>query len=95
VNRRQFLTRAIAAVPAVTLAPTVIAELLEELAPARTIILPPAMGWVSSREIAEITARAFVPKLIAQIYATSPLLQALLANSTVRTGGLVLNRIPL
>ena len=80
ITRRQFFTRALATVPAVALAPSVIAELLEELAPTRTIILPPAQGWP---ELAEIVRRAFLPQMVLQIYKTNPLMRTLLEN----TGG--------
>jgi hypothetical protein len=92
VNRRQFLTRALAAVPLVV-APAAVVDLL---LPKRTIFLPPRGGWFSgltidgvplywdnwdrSCELAEITRKAFVPKLVVQLYDTSPLLSRLMAN---------------
>jgi hypothetical protein len=80
MNRRQFLTRALASIPVVALAPTVIAELLEELAPARTIMLPPAEGWPELTSLEEIARRAFLPKLIKQLYETSPLMRQMMLN---------------
>jgi hypothetical protein len=70
------------------------AELLELLAPTRTIFLPPAGGWIthpswnggaiSLAELQAITRKAFVPKLITQIYASSPLFEQMLQNAQGR-----------
>jgi hypothetical protein len=84
MNRRQFLIRALAAVPAIAVAPALAEELLELLAPRRTIILPPAGGWVtygSWDELAAITRKAFVPRMITEIYRSSPLIEAMLRNA--------------
>jgi len=78
MTRRQFLTRALAAVPVVMATPA----LIEALTPTRTIFLPPAGGWVTAEEeISYIIRRAFTAKLVMQIYNTSPLTRALLVNS--------------
>jgi len=45
MNRRGFLKHALAAIPAIAVAPAV----AEALAPKRTIVLPPAGGWPTSR----------------------------------------------
>ena len=75
LTRRQFLTRALAAVPVVMATPA----LIEALTPTRTIFLPPAGGWLTANEeMSYIIRRAFVGKLVANIYNTSPLTRALL-----------------
>ena len=85
MNRRGFLKFVAAALPAATLS----AEMLEYLAPRPTIFLPPRGGWampphygnVSFEELQAITRKAFVPQVLVQIYHSSPLMAALLANS--------------
>lgn len=81
MNRRQFLRGIFAAVPAVALAPAAAEWLADMLAPRATIFLPPAGGWTQYAELGEIVRRAFVPSLVVQIYNSSPLMKALLANS--------------
>lgn len=55
VNRRQFLTHALAAVPVIVAGE----ELLELLAPRRTIVLPPRGGWLPSLRQAWPTTSQF------------------------------------
>ena len=45
-------------------------------------------------ELTAVTRRAFIPKMIVQIYNTSPLLAAFLANSQMATGGVSSVSVP-
>ena len=93
MNRRGFLKFVAAALPAATLS----AEMLEYLAPRPTIFLPPCVipsigSWTHFNEpstelfelLQEITRKAFVPHMVANIRNTSPLLSALIRNANQR-----------
>lgn len=49
--------------------------------------LLPATGTTQFTELTYVTRRAFIPKLVVQIYNSTPLLAALIANSQSATGG--------
>lgn len=47
----------------------------------------PATGSTQYTELTYVTRRAFIPKLVVQIYNSTPLMAALIANSQTATGG--------
>ena len=49
--------------------------------------LLPATGSSQYTELTYVTRRAFIPKLVVQIYNSTPLLAALIANSQMASGG--------
>jgi hypothetical protein len=75
LSRRGFLT-AMAAIPVAAALPE---HLVEALAPSRRIFLPAAPVIIDySAELAAVVRRAFVPRLITQLYASSPLMAQLI-----------------
>ena len=47
----------------------------------------PATGTTQYTELTYVTRRAFIPKLVVQLYNSTPLLAALISNSQVASGG--------
>ena len=54
----------------------------------------PASGTTQYNELTYVTRRAFIPKLIVQIYNSTPLMAALLANSQTASGGVSSVTVP-
>jgi len=54
----------------------------------------PATGSTQYTELTYVTRRAFIPKLVVQIYNSTPLLAALIANSQVASGGVSSVTVP-
>jgi hypothetical protein len=54
----------------------------------------PATGSSQYNELTYVTRRAFIPKLVVQLYNSTPLLAALLANSQQATGGVSSVTVP-
>ena len=54
----------------------------------------PASGTSQYNELTYVTRRAFIPKLIVQIYNSTPLMAALLANSQTASGGVSSVTVP-
>jgi hypothetical protein len=54
----------------------------------------PASGSTQFNELTYVTRRAFIPKLVVQIYNSTPLLAALIANSQTATGGVSSVTVP-
>ncbi|NBW12746.1 MAG: phage major capsid protein [Caulobacteraceae bacterium] len=54
----------------------------------------PATGTSQYNELTYVTRRAFIPKLIVQLYNSTPLLAALLANSQTASGGVSSVTVP-
>ena len=54
----------------------------------------PASGTSQYNELTYVTRRAFIPKLIVQLYNSTPLLAALLANSQTASGGVSSVTVP-
>ena len=81
MNRRGFLGALISLPATIPVAGHLCEELAELLLPRKTIILPPVGGWFSFNEdLSYIVRRAFVAKLVNQVYDSSPLIKALMAN---------------
>lgn len=53
----------------------------------------PAAGPISS-ELTYVTRRAFIPKMVVQIYQASPVIAALLANAQIASGGVSSVSVP-
>ena len=47
----------------------------------------PASGSNQFTELTYVTRRAFIPKMVVQIYNSTPLMAALIANSQTASGG--------
>jgi hypothetical protein len=86
VNRRGFFKSLLGAAVGIACGE----ELAELLEPRKLIMLPPAGGWPASaftwtdyygEDLATIVRRAFVPKMVIQLYESSPLIADLLKNS--------------
>lgn len=56
--------------------------------------LLPSAGSTQFTELTYVTRRAFVPKMVVQIYNSTPLLAALIANSQSATGGVSSVSVP-
>lgn len=56
--------------------------------------LLPASGTNQFTELTYVTRRAFIPKLVVQIYNSTPLMAALIANSQSATGGVSSVTVP-
>jgi len=54
----------------------------------------PASGTSQYNELTYVTRRAFIPKLVVQLYNSTPLLAALLANSQTASGGVSSVTVP-
>jgi hypothetical protein len=54
----------------------------------------PATGSTQYTELTYVTRRAFIPKMVVQIYNSTPLLAALIANSQSATGGVSSVTVP-
>lgn len=54
----------------------------------------PASGTSQYTELTYVTRRAFIPKLVVQIYNSTPLMAALIANSQTATGGVSSVTVP-
>ena len=54
----------------------------------------PASGTSQYNELTYVTRRAFIPKLVVQIYNSTPLMAALIANSQSATGGVSQVTVP-
>jgi len=54
----------------------------------------PASGSTQYTELTYLTRRAFIPKLVVQIYNSTPLMAALIANSQQATGGVSSVTVP-
>ena len=54
----------------------------------------PATGSTQYSELTYVTRRAFIPKLVVQIYNSTPLLAALISNSQVASGGVSSITVP-
>jgi hypothetical protein len=54
----------------------------------------PASGTSQFNELTYVTRRAFIPKLVVQLYNSTPLLAALLANSQTASGGVSSVTVP-
>ena len=54
----------------------------------------PATGSTQYTELTYVTRRAFIPKLVVQIYNSTPLMAALIANSQQATGGVSSVTVP-
>jgi len=54
----------------------------------------PASGSNQYTELTYVTRRAFIPKMVVQIYNSTPLLAALIANSQTATGGVSSVTVP-
>jgi hypothetical protein len=54
----------------------------------------PATGSTQYSELTYVTRRAFIPKLVVQIYNSTPLLAALISNSQVASGGVSSVTVP-
>ena len=54
----------------------------------------PATGSTQYTELTYVTRRAFIPKLVVQIYNSTPLLAALISNSQVASGGVSSVTVP-
>ena len=54
----------------------------------------PATGSTQYSELTYVTRRAFIPKLVVQIYNSTPLMAALIANSQQATGGVSSVTVP-
>ena len=54
----------------------------------------PASGSTQYNELTYVTRRAFIPKLVVQIYNSTPLMAALIANSQQATGGVSSVTVP-
>ena len=54
----------------------------------------PATGTSQFNELTYVTRRAFIPKLVVQIYNSTPLMAALIANSQTATGGVSSVTVP-
>jgi hypothetical protein len=54
----------------------------------------PATGSTQYTELTYLTRRAFIPKLVVQIYNSTPLMAALIANSQQATGGVSSVTVP-
>jgi hypothetical protein len=54
----------------------------------------PATGTSQYNELTYVTRRAFIPKLVVQLYNSTPLMAALIANSQTATGGVSSVTVP-
>ena len=54
----------------------------------------PATGSAQFNELTYVTRRAFIPKLVVQLYNSTPLMAALIANSQTATGGVSSVTVP-
>lgn len=54
----------------------------------------PASGTSQYNELTYVTRRAFIPKMVVQIYNSTPLMAALIANSQTATGGVSSVTVP-
>jgi len=54
----------------------------------------PATGSSQFNELTYVTRRAFIPKLVVQLYNSTPLMAALIANSQTATGGVSSVTVP-
>jgi hypothetical protein len=54
----------------------------------------PATGTSQFNELTYVTRRAFIPKLVVQLYNSTPLMAALIANSQTATGGVSSVTVP-
>ena len=54
----------------------------------------PASGSTQFTELTYVTRRAFIPKMVVQIYNSTPLMAALIANSQTATGGVSSVTVP-
>ena len=54
----------------------------------------PASGTSQYNELTYVTRRAFIPKLVVQLYNSTPLMAALIANSQTATGGVSSVTVP-
>lgn len=54
----------------------------------------PAQGTTQYTELTYVTRRAFIPKLVVQIYNSTPLMASLIANSQTATGGVSSVTVP-
>ena len=54
----------------------------------------PASGTSQYTELTYVTRRAFIPKMVVQIYNSTPLMAALIANSQTATGGVSSVTVP-
>jgi len=54
----------------------------------------PASGTTQYNELTYVTRRAFIPKMVVQIYNSTPLMAALIANSQTATGGVSSVTVP-
>ena len=54
----------------------------------------PASGSTQLTELTYVTRRAFIPKLVVQLYNSTPLMAALIANSQQASGGVSSVTVP-
>ena len=54
----------------------------------------PATGSSQFNELTYVTRRAFIPKLVVQLYNSTPLMAALIANSQQASGGVSSVTVP-
>jgi len=54
----------------------------------------PASGSSQYNELTYVTRRAFIPKLVVQLYNSTPLMAALIANSQTASGGVSSVTVP-
>ena len=54
----------------------------------------PATGSTQYTELTYVTRRAFIPKLVVQLYNSTPLMAALIANSQTASGGVSSVTVP-
>jgi len=54
----------------------------------------PSTGSSQFTELTYVTRRAFIPKMVVQIYNSTPLMAALIANSQTATGGVSSVTVP-
>ena len=54
----------------------------------------PTSGSTQYNELTYVTRRAFIPKMVVQIYNSTPLMAALIANSQTATGGVSSVTVP-
>ena len=54
----------------------------------------PASGSQQYTELTYVTRRAFIPKMVVQIYNSTPLMAALIANSQTASGGVSSVTVP-
>jgi hypothetical protein len=54
----------------------------------------PASGSNQFTELTYVTRRAFIPKMVVQIYNSTPLMAALIANSQTASGGVSSVTVP-